>query len=308
MENKLNIQKLLLSIKESIKNIMIGSTSFDEARENYKDLYNILMDLEGNKIPINENVIKGILYYHNIMNFSKITALGTSDGEKITLTASSGTGSQIDHFKNQLLKLLNYENDFENKVYVINSDKDSNLNCYLYKKIANNQIYFIATITSNIYFNEEKFSIFCSLLGQIIDYLLNSSKSKSIVYNNKSIEDIKSYCQAQLNKNSLYVDIYTVQNLKSIYSPLDVFHLSKFIQMVIDLLKIHSDQNSNVIPFNISHFLVFYNEGSKLQFDHKNSLNIIYNDINIPYLKKTLHVTNMNLIKKLIWELQIDEN
>ncbi|WDI78671.1 hypothetical protein ONB71_00835 [Candidatus Purcelliella pentastirinorum] len=294
--NNLNISKSKLNIFDPIKkeykiisfNLYINKKKYFLKNKSIINLLNNKKNKTKIKIDFKTKIVKLLFNIKNKIYVNKIYNLKNNEQKnytkgKINFYISSKIKNEQKKSDKIQIKYLYYKNINEKNTYFINI-KDTKIKINKIKKKIKFNIKYI-NINNKILLKKK----FCLSFYTKKKYKNNIKKSKNIfskifLYNKELKIKIK-------NNENIYCDIYINFN-----------KLKKNIKNKIELSKLTSKININLINYNINYIIKFL-----INIKNKNEFNIINSLINIK--KKTIHINNIIIgnTKKINIKIKIEK-
>ncbi len=285
------INSLILSIQSAMNDYTEGNISFEEAKEEYKNLLGIYNKLEAdNKKEEGPNIISGLCYYNNIENFSLLSGIYHLSSKKTTQIAYYGSESLNSKTMNTILDNIN--NIKGNRMIMIQPDGSHMLHpIYVYPLFTekNDKIVF-ATVSSSTYFSKEKFSAEGKLFKELFSITRPESHYLEVNYFDKISNKIDKYLQVNVD-DEYYIQatLFVFNIIEKIFNHLGIHSLIDISNLIMDNLKSNFKENSECFALSVRDYLVLQKLRKDCKSDEKKTnIEFRYNDINIPY--KTLNL------------------
>ena len=224
-KSKDTLLPLLDSIKKTINDVINDDMSKLDATGKYEVYLKQFKKLKKELKPGDrKDVLGGMLYNHNIYNFSKLTAIYSYNKNKLNYINSYGLKKYITKINNILNK--NIKDVETNRIYsyILNQDGTTINHLYIYRLNFEGITLLIATVSSSYYFNKKMFIHLNNFIRKNIEIDINYKKPFILDY-------------AGIISNKLYH--LMMQDESTTFSVViyDFIELSSFEHMSIQTLK-----------------------------------------------------------------------
>ncbi len=289
MKNNSNeIKSLLSDIHRSLNSLLENEISLDEANELYRENKAKFDSIKKESQPEKVNLIKEILYSHNINNFCRFTFIYKRNRDAIVLEESAGDIKIID----ELLDIVK-QSETEITETEINNDEKFSGTVYTISADFKSFSLIIGTATSSKLFNKNKFLLISDIIKRIFEKQISLSNPFFIEYYNIRSSNATEFIQKKLlNGIELVAHIYIFVKIYEIYSHSGRKNLESLSNNILETIqKNYTDASIHIISGGI--FLVLIDKDDqaalkmpRIEFTY-NNFPIIYNKIKIEILKET---------------------
>ncbi len=282
---------LLNRIRDAIFARLDGSRSLEETREEYKKMLLEYSRLE--KKLISEDAsgyLKGILYHHNRINHSNLTAVFMIQNSGLVMVGSYGDMVLLRALPELIMR--EYDSLGEDSSARISLSKQSEQEgqefYMVLKKIDTRQETFIlSSVTSSLEFDMNNFNYLAELLALLLTRGNTINAPAVLDY----IKDISSEISRTIQSSSgtsFYIDYYMLLSPYEAFSHIGVYPMIEFSDLVLDILKKAYAKDVSIFALTVFKYLVLYDKNTKESLDIKrNKISIMYQGNSIPY--KVLH-------------------
>ena len=299
-----DINNLIISVGDALKEFAGGNISHADAVNDYKKLLKKYNKIAGKqKKNINVNQVEGLCYYHNINNFSLFSGIYTIEKDDIYYVAYYGESS----LNSRAMKIIldNSANIVENNVIQIPPGDDENFrhNIFLYTIISDKSKKTVfASITSSKFFSEDKFLFLAKLIKNIFSILFDGSMQCKNNYFENISEDVAEYLNNNIDEaHSVQVTLFVFNMLEKIFNHGGVHSILEISNSIYNTIKDNYRHNAKCFPLSIRDYIALekINKNDTLKA-HKEKLDFIHQNINIPYHSLKLKIDKKESIQ-IFW-------
>lgn len=300
-----NLQKeLLFSIRDTIQDFISGRLTVDEAREEYRKLQARYSEisLEHTSPGVN-GFIRGLLYYHNVHNFSKITALYLASQDGIRELCHYGDSSLRGVLEEYIAEHIDQGKEGVQKTTL---DGGTGLpQCIAIQSVkygdpAGNRLITVA-VSSSQYFTDEHFIFFSRFISRIFTRNLQTRTRVSVDYFDTLSKKIIEYI---VSNPSSIAYIYIFHSIKEIFQNAAISKYTDISFTIQNSLKKNFRIDSKIFVLSLTQYLIL-TPGDDDEVQGKSQLsarlNFYYNDLLIPYETIRIETGNFPSIYKL-WD------
>jgi len=252
--------------------------------------------------------IKGLLYQHNVNNYSKLTAFYRYSDEKLEHELYCGNQELFPVINDLVLK--NIHNIKYEKVLSlpINGNSDLSYRLLLKKLNPDNSDAFIASVISSHYSKDETFEYLCNTLSRLYKKKDQYNSPVNSDYFSMVYSDLKDYTNACLDSGSeINAVMYKFNNFDEIFSHMGHHVISDISDEITELLRKSYSFEAKIIILSFSNYLVLVPQSpdSNGQSDADNEfipamLNFNYNGILFQYELENFKIKNRNDILEIL--------
>ncbi len=304
---KKDINNLIFSIRNVIKDYSEGSLSPQEAKTAYEKLHHRYHQLrQREKSELGTGFIKGVCYNHNIENFSIFSGLYMFSENEFDLMFYYGD----DKINLKIIDTLNNNQKRIDKSELssILPEENSSLSqaLYLYPILnnSNSHIFFIA-LSSSEYFSLEKFIFIGTFFCEIFNSSLLKQNPININYYEDTIHKIVDFLSENINETySVAVHLFSLKLVKNIFLHMGMFSLLEISDSVIDKLQKNFPDNSHVFALSLNEYIVLTPLMRKSKLDPlKGKLEFDYKGISIQHKILQRKIDSTDSIFRLLSEI-----
>ncbi|HPJ39265.1 MAG TPA: hypothetical protein PLT75_12530 [Spirochaetota bacterium] len=167
---KRDISNLILSVRNTMKDFSTGEMTIEQAREEYSALETRYTALRDRIEPgVNTGCLESICYYHNIENYSILSALVSVSADHFNTLLYYGSKSLLEKIVTPLKEHIHDGPQSGISRIPPNTEKGlaHTIHCSLLKTTGEERIFFIA-LSSSAYFTESSFIYTSSILKKLL--------------------------------------------------------------------------------------------------------------------------------------------
>ena len=159
---------LLNSIRDTLSSFLNGEMDFDKAKKHYIDLYHTFENIKNRMdMPEDYNFITSVLFHHNSGNYSKLSTLYRVNKNGTDIIAQSGNAHYSEPTEKYLKSLSgNYKPGIINN-YTVKENNGLKFKLYYTFFEYKNEMLCVASLTSSVYFDVNKFEILSNLVKRL---------------------------------------------------------------------------------------------------------------------------------------------
>ncbi|MFC1671020.1 hypothetical protein ACFL20_11570 [Spirochaetota bacterium] len=286
------IENILLSIKDTIKSYLKDDFTLDQLKDKYSKISTEFSTLK-NELPLDASYkyLQGLLYHHNVNNFSKSTFIGSLAGKQFTLLENFGNNKYASRLPG--IYSENHESFHDKKVAKIILNDSENIKIVLYsmKIELNDNKFFIGAITSSNYFNIEYFHYFVEVIKKIFVKNLEINKPLAFDYSGDISTKIVDYIEKR--KCNLTVNIYIFEGIVHVFGDRGITSLTETAETISLLLSENFPENSKIFTLSFNCYIVISPEEADddpINISKIKRLDFMHKDINLHYKHRQISI------------------
>ncbi len=313
MTQQTQTDSLLLDIHDTVKSFLEEEISPDEAKLKYDSLLKRCIVLEKQKINhASEDYLTGMLYHHNVENFSKNTLLASLTGNSVNIINHCGDEKNLTPVKAVLQKMFSagiITTNCLEKTKIPSSD-DMSFTLYTWSFKNNNELIIIGSLTSSQYFDQEIFTSLVSFIEKNIRSNEAINLPVSIDYFNSISLELTSYIMNHLkNGTTVYGGIYIFDSIEKIFGHMGVATIADIATHITGTLTALHDTDYKCFILSLNNYITVASDPiEKISASYKHGIEFRYNDIAIPYKHTEIKIEHEKSIYDFWEELFIFEN
>ena len=281
-----DINKLILSIRNTMKDYTEGNISFQNAKKIYQTLSDTCLQLEEKyKRDEGSNIFKGLSYYHNIENYSLLSGVYFIDSNDIMPLFFYGENG----LSSKTMKAIIENNDSIKNYGFMTLPVDKHRlqhNVYVYPLFIekNSRIMFVS-VSSSTFFSSEKFTYTGELIKDLFFIVKDESHRYEIDFFDQTVRQINTYINENID-DEYYIQgtLFVFNLIEKMFNHMGIFNLFEIQNEIMNILKSKSKSNSQCFSLSTRDYIIFdkiprYSKGN----DKKKKIDFFYKGINIPY-------------------------
>lgn len=309
-----DINSLLQSIRGTIKSYREGRLSLKRTIEDYDKKLLQYKELEQSIISLHsQGFLKGLLYHHNVNNYSKLTALFYSSRKDLSVIDYYGDDKLLEILPELIIrkfKLL--EENKVNKIFLHNR-KGLTYNLFIRLITIKSKNFFLGTVTSSHYFNLNDFQFYSELIRKICINSIKLNLPMSFDYYNGISVKLTNYVNHHIEKKgAVTANIFVFKDIVKIFGHMGISTLADISRSLSNTLKNSFPDNAEVFIPSINTYIVLKPENSisddSSVDNSKNKIQFSYNDITIFYKEKQHFIDSSQLLYDFWEEILLFEN
>ena len=292
MEKKSDYKDYLVEIRDSIKSYLDESATREDTVAEYRRLLREYRRYrKSNTADVRKGTVSGILYHHNVSNFSKLTALFSIKGGEITEIGVHGDTTALEGIKGVLLEKADTLQDRALSSTVLEKREDITYTLYVYSFESGDRRIIAAALSSSYYFRDSVFRHLCEFIYRL--FITQERGTGPEVFDTVAImtDDFNEFFE-DLQGNSAVAQVYIIRNYNRIFNRMDTHNMIEAAGFIRRSLM---DYYPAGVRLNMPApwiYIITYTDPDVEQHLEKSGVTLRYKDITLPYRKKQIEINS----------------
>ena len=286
-----NREKKLIGIHDTIKGFLDGTVSRHDAEEVYTAYTRDYMTIQqGNLTMGRTNHVKGLLYAHNVHNFSKLTALLQKNEESVSTVHYAGNKKILDAIHDIVKERVQRQKGSTLESMVIQRSDELEFRLFYTTIAAGTGFLYLVSVTSSHYFNEKLFGLLRCMVEDLFKTALLYQSPLCIDFLHNNSNKLRKYFTGSALLQPKISVIYIFPGIDRIFGHLGFNRIREVSDFIMNRILDAHKAETELLQFAITTYIAMIHNDQEEDKKKKKKVDFLFDGITIPYKTRTIEL------------------